>query len=284
MSMRVRTTRTSVFASALLALLAAVPAGAQEIVPVTLTLDEAIRIARQNNPGFQRTRNDLHAAEWDVRAAYGALIPSANISSGISWQGSGEQRFGSLTFDELGVINPPSFWFSSYNLGFSYTIDGQTLMAPGQAKANRNATAAQIQNADAQLVQQVTQLYLDVLRQTEEVRVAEQQLERARTNLRLSQGQFEIGTATAVDVGQAEVAVGRAEVTLLQAQNAHETARIRLLQAMGVDLDQAVTPTTPFRIEEPRWTVDELFELGVERNPNLRSLRASVDAARYGVR
>ena len=36
------------------------------------------------------------------------------------------------------------------------------------------------------------------------------------------------------DVGQAEVQVGRTEVTLLQAQNALSTARMRLLQLLGV--------------------------------------------------
>jgi len=85
-------------------------------------------------------------------------------------------------------------------------------------------------------------------------------------------------------VAQAEVAVGRAEVTILQTANALETAQIRLLQQMGTDLDSPFVPTTPFRLSEPLWDREGLYQLGLDSNPNLRSLRASRSASSYGVR
>ena len=93
-----------------------------------------------------------------------------------------------------------------------------------------------------------------------------------------------MGSATGVDVAQAEVAVGRAEVTILQTTNALETARIRLLQQMGVDLDSPFVPTTPFALSEPLWVREELYQMGLENNPNLRSLRASRSSSSYGVK
>ena len=152
---------------------------AQDIVPVTLTLEQAIDIARRNNPSLQATRNDESLADWEVKAAYGALLPSATTSAGVSWQGAGEQRFGSLTLEQLGFANQPSFVFSNYRIGLGYQIDGRTLLAPGQAKMNRNAARAQIAGAEATLIFEVTQGYIEVLRQMEEVDVSEQQLERA---------------------------------------------------------------------------------------------------------
>ena len=257
---------------------------AQTIVPVTLTLEQAIEIARQNNPGLQAARNDEDLANWNVRSAYGALFPSASVNGGFSWQGAGEQTFGSLTAEQLGFANQPSFYFSNYNLNLDYQINGRTLMAPGQAKANRGAIQAQMAWTEASLVFQVTQGYLEVLRQIEEVRVSEQQRERANFNLRLATARLEVGTASGVDVAQAEVAVGRAEVTILQTANALETAQIRLLQGMGTDLDSPFVPTTPFRLSEPLWEREDLYQLGLDSNPNLRSLRASRSASSYGVR
>lgn len=257
---------------------------AQDVVDVSLSLEEAIAIARQNNPGFQATRNDEVTADWDVKSAYGALFPSATWSSGISWQGPGEQQFGSITAQELGFANQPSFWSSNYNIGLSYSVSGSTLLAPGQAKARRRATRAQVANAGALLVFQVTQQYIAVLRQSEQVKVSEQQLERTAFNLRLAQAQYEVGTASAVEVAQAEVGAGRAEVAVLLDQNQHETARIRLLQLMGVDLDQPVVLTTPFRLAEPMWDKDELYELGLDGNPNLRALRENHRASEFGVK
>ena len=257
---------------------------AQEIVPVTLTLDEAIEIARSNNPGFRATRNDEEVADWAVRTAYGALVPSASTNFALSWQGAGEQVFGSLTAEQLGFANQPSFLFSRYGLSIDYTVDGSRLLAPGQARADRRSVRAQVSAAEARLVSEVTQGYIDVLRQTEEVRVSDQQRERARFNLRLAEAQLQVGTATAVDVAQAEVALGRAEVTVLQTTNALETARIVLLQRMGVDLESPFVPTTPFVLSEPSWSVEELYGLAVESNPTLRSLRASRSAGDYGIR
>jgi outer membrane protein len=264
--------------------LTARPAHSQELVPVTLSLEEAIEIARQNNPAFQQTKNDEDVADWNVRSAYGALVPSANIGGGIAWQGSGEQRFGSLTAEQLGFGNQPSFWSSSYNLSLNYQLNGNTLMAPGQARANREATRARTLNAEASLVSQVTQLYIDVLRQADQVAVSEQQLERSRFNLRLADAQVAVGSASAIDEAQAAVAVSRSEVTLIQTRNLLLTANVRLMQTLGVDVNRQTQLTTPFALEEPLWNEEELFELGLEGNPNLHSLRASRDASRYGVR
>lgn len=257
---------------------------AQDVIDISLSLDEAIEIARRSNPGFQATRNDEVSADWDVKSSYGALFPSISSSAGVSWQGPGEQRFGSITAEQLGFSNQPSFWSSRYSLGFDLSITGSKLMAPGEAKARRRATRAQVANAEAELIFQVTQQYIAVLRQAEQVKVSEQQLERARFNQRLARAQYEVGTASAVEVAQAEVANGRAEVTLLLDENEHETTQIRLLQLLGVDLDQRVVLTTPFRLSEPTWTEDELYELGLDGNPNLTALRESHRASSYGVK
>jgi outer membrane protein len=138
-------------------------------------------------------------------------------------------------------------------------------------------------DASANLVFQVTRGYIDVLRQADELRVSEAQLERASFNFRLADAQFAVGSASGVDVAQAEVAVGRAEVTILRTANGLETAQIRLLQQMGVDLDSPFVPTTPFTLSAPRWDRQELYQMGLDNNPNLRSLRASRSSSSYGV-
>ena len=259
-------------------------ATAQDFVPITLTLEEAIEIARQNNPGLQAERNNEDVANWNVRSAYGALFPSASVNGAVSWQGAGEQTFGSLTAEQLGFANQPSFLFSNYDLSLNYQINGRTLMAPGQAKADRAATQAQIARAEAGLIFRVTQAYIEVLRQIEQVRVSEQQRERANFNVDLVEAQLAVGQATGVDIAQARLSQSRSEVTVLQTDNFLETARIRLLEQMGADLDSPFVPTTPFALSQPLWDREELYQLGLESNPDLGSLRASRSSSSYGVK
>ena len=71
----------------------AAPVTAQD-VPERLSLEQAIEIAQTTNPGFLQTRNDEALADWNVREAWGQLMPSANASGGLNWQGSGDSQLG----------------------------------------------------------------------------------------------------------------------------------------------------------------------------------------------
>jgi len=266
----------------LVGLLSTLPAGAQS-VSISLSLDDALELARSNNPTYRQALNDRDLADWDVRQAYGQLLPTASASSSVTWQGAGEQQFGTLTLGDLGFGNLPSYYLSSYRVSLGYSLDWSSLKAPAGAKAQRAATDADIRLAAATLVSTVTGAYLEVLRAAEGVRLAEQQLENSRFNLRLAQGQLEVGAATPIDVGQAEVQVGRSEVGVLQAENALATARMRLLQQMGVAVDQDVQLSTTFALSEPPWTLDGLYDRALERNPTLQARRRREDAAAIGV-
>lgn len=264
-------------------LAAATPVRAQEAVPARLSLDQALEIALGANPGLLQSRNDEALADWDVRQAWGSLLPSASANLGAQWQGAGEQQFGTLTLGDLGFGNQPSYYLSSYSIGLNYSLTWGSILGPRQAKANRRTTIARIDVAESALVSQVTNGYVDLLRQEEAVRVAEQQLANAQLNLRLAQGQLEVGSVTPIDVGQAEVQVGRSEVTVLRTRNARDTSRMRLLQLLGLPVQQEFETTTEFGLTEPTWDLDELQAMALTSNPELVARRLSTEAAEIGV-
>ncbi len=261
----------------------AAPAGAQEPLPPSLSLEEALEIARADNPSFRQTRNDADLANWNVRQAWGALFPQASANAGVQWQGAGEQQIGSLTLGDLGFGNQPSYYLSNYRIGLSYYLDWATIKGPSQARADRQATYAQIDLADASLTSQVTDTYVEALRQQEALRIAELQLENSEYNLRLAQAQLEVGAVTGIDVGQAEVQVGRSAVQVLQSRNALATARMRLLQQLGQPMGQDFTLTTTFELAQPTWTEAELEAIALRQNPTLEARRRSRESASIGV-
>jgi outer membrane protein len=67
-------------------------------------------------------------------------------------------------------------------------------------------------------------------------------------------------------------------------ENAVRTGKFRLAQQMGLDPQDGFTLTTDFTLEEPRWRETELVSLALERNPSLKSLRASQKAQEYSVK
>lgn len=256
---------------------------AAQTAPLRLTLDQAVEMAREGNPGFQTNLNDRNIADWDVRAAYAALLPSASLGGGVSWQGSGDQTIGTLTAGQLGFGDQPDFYTSSYNLSLGLQISGAALYAPGQAQAARERTSAQVRAAAVTLEQQVATAYLEVLRQQEEVALANSQRERSTFNLRLAEARRDVGEASQLDVQQASVQVGRSDVTVLLAEQALRTARLRFLQILGLELNRDFELVTDFELLPPTWDPLEVYNMALSGNPSLEVQRRARQVADYDV-
>jgi outer membrane protein len=277
--------RGATFLLAALSLLMANAAAAQQAppsVPQALTLTDAVEIARANNPLFRQTANDVVATRWGVRNAYASFLPSVNVNGGISYRGAGSQTFLTEEF-----IQSSATVGSSYGLGLSLQLSGRTLMQPGLAKARHRAAEAFVTGAEVNLESVVRQQYLTVLQSESEVELSDLQVRRNDEFLRLAQARFDVGQNTILDVRQAEVAKGRSDVALLQAQQSVKVEKLRLFQLMGVpapeDPSVVVLPDT-FPVLEPEWELGDLLAEAERENPSLIARRAQASAARAGER
>jgi outer membrane protein len=250
----------------------------------TLTLAEAIELARRNNTGFLTTQDEIVNADWAVRESYGALLPGASASTSFSWQDAGTPRFGIFNASDFGFASSTSYLSSSYSLGLNYQLSGSSIMAPGREKAARRATEANIDAAGHALEADVKHAYLAVLRARDGVTLARQELGRADENLKLAQARVTVGQAIPIEGKQAEVERGRAEVALLQAQNLYQTEKLRLGELLGVPLADDATLTTEFVVSDVPWSADELVQMALAQHPAIRASRANIDAANTTVR
>ena len=268
-----------VFGFGALAVLLVSQASAQEQTRATLTLEEAIQLARQNNPQFRQTANDEGPADWQARAAYAGFLPSLSVSNSYSYQASGTQRLGNLSAADFGLGRTPGTYASDYSLRANLSISGATFFQVKQQRANQTATEARIDAAAFTLATDVTRQYLAALRQRDNVLLSQSALDRAEEALRLAEGRHASGAATRLEVAQAEVDRGRAEVALVQAQNSHDTERVRLVQQLGLDLNADVELTSSFEVFEPMWTEEELTAMAMTSHPGLQSARKAESAA-----
>lgn len=259
-------------------------AAAQQQPVTTLTLDEALELARRNSPSYLMQANDLGPADWAVREAYGALLPGADASIGFGWQDAGQSRFGIFTGDDIGLATTTGYYSSSYSLGLSYRLSGASLMSPGRERARRDATRAGIDAAGTTLDADVTRLYLAVKRAQDGVTLAEQELTRTNENKTLADARVSVGAAVPLEASQAELEVGRAEVALLQARNLVETERLRLLQLIGLPSVGEVTLTTNFGLTDVPWVREDLVAYALDSHPQLVAARADVQVADASVR
>ena len=259
-------------------------AGGVSAQTATLTLEEALELARRNNPAFLSTRNDEGVAEWGVREAYGGLLPRATVNAGMDYQEPGPARFGSFTGEELGFTTTPSYYFSDYSANVGLSLSGQTFFNLAQQRANRHAVASGVRAAEVELEAVVVQEYLAVLRNRDLLTVRRQELENAEENLILAEARSAAGVGIPLDAKQAQVERGRAQVGVLGAQSDYRTSKLRLIQRLGLDIDADVRLVSEFVVFEPAWTQAALLEMAAGTHPRLESLRAAARAQRAAAR
>src|SRR5690606_37925483 len=80
-----RINRSARLAAALATFFLTADLNAQQ-APATMSLEDAIELARRYSPAFRQQANDEAVADWNVRAAYGSLLPSFSASTGVDWQ------------------------------------------------------------------------------------------------------------------------------------------------------------------------------------------------------
>lgn len=243
-----------------------------------LSLQEAVALARENNPEVLQQRNDLGIARSAVRSAYGGLLPTASAATSFGYTAPGELRLQTRTFGE-----EPESYYSSYSVGLSYQLSGATLLEPRVQRSQQTATERRIAGMDADLDALVTQRYLGVLRAREQIEQARREVARTDEHLRLAQGRLDVGAGTPMEVRSARVQKGRAEIGVVQAANAAATAVLALGRVMGLPLDADVPLTSEFLLYEPDLDLEGLVTTALERNPALLAARAGSSAARSGL-
>jgi outer membrane protein len=255
----------------------------QQPVPANLSLADAIALARAHNPAYRQALNDRAPAAWGVRNAFSSLlIPSLSASGGIGYSGPGEQRFLTSNFSQ-DVSTRSSF----YSFDLTWRLSGETLSQPGLTKAELNAADAEVAGAETNLITAVTQEYLTVLQARDNAAVARQELARNEQFLRLAQARYDVGRASLIDVRQAQVARGTAQVAMLRAETAVQVEKLRLFQRMGVTPPvelSTVQLTDTFPVQAPPWQLGDLLATAAQQNPSLKALRERENAASWGVR
>ncbi len=254
--------------------------GALDTVTVaTLSLADAVSIARRNNPTHLSMVNNRVGADAAVRTAYGQLLPSADASFSALRQQGGRQVFNGGSFGATSDVNQ-----SSYSIGFGYRLNTATLITPRLQRASRDAVEADITGSAEALRSQVTQQYLSVLQAEDRAKLQDTLLVAAKSQHVLAQARALVGSATQLDVQRAEVALAQQQVQVLQARNQIEIEKLRLFQLMGIAQPAGVVLTTQFTVAPEMPSLTEVLASARAQNPGLLALQSREKVADLNVR
>ena len=260
--------------SALLLVGAAQGAVAQSAVGATLSLDDALALAKKNNPVYLQSMNGRDRSGTALRSAYGTLLPSASTNFGSSFRQGKPSFFNGVQFGANSDVLS-----SSWGLNFNYSISAGAVAALRVFQANYNASDQDVTGAEQALRANVSQQYIVALQTRARAVLQDSLVVTNQLQLDLAKAKAGVGSATSLDVKRAEVAVGQQQVAVLRARNLADVAMLQLFQLLGVPKPAAVNLTTEFPVVEPNLDVQQLLDLAAKGNPTLKSLQLRQDAA-----
>ena len=245
----------------------------------TLTLDEAITLARRNNYLHLVALSNRRSASAGLRTAYGQLLPQADASLTGQRQEGGRQIFNGGEFGASSDVNQ-----SQYRVGISYRVNGATLMAPTVQRANRDAVEADISSSDEGLRSRVALQYLTVLQTQARADLQDTLVNAAKSQLVLAQARAIVGMGTQLDVSRAEIALGQQQVQQINLRNQVEIDKLKLFQEMGVPKPDVVNLTSRFVVTPAGFALGDLLQSARRQNPTIMALRARERVAGLAVR
>jgi outer membrane protein len=243
-----------------------------------LTLDDAIRTAQQNNPGFLTVKNNQRNNDAQVRSTKGALLPQARASFGTQYTQGGVQYVQGIPFTGADSYN------SNYFIGLSYSVTGALLYAPKAARAQRAAGEADITSQSENLRAIITQQYILAAQGEALAAVLDTLVTVAQGQLDLANAKMEAGAGTVIDVRTAELALGQSRVNSLTEHNTARLDKLRLFEEMGVPADPNAVLTTTFSTSVPTLSLDSLLSLAHRTNPDLIAKQSRLAASEATVK
>lgn len=217
------------------------PVPASEALP-RLSLTQAVASALEHHPSLKRLTEETEAAKAQEGVAVSGFLPQ-------------------ITLEALGKEGPssaPGFGFSGLanstivqNAGASLVLEqlifdfGRTLHRFRASRFTTAAARAEQQAQQALVTLTVYRAYYRALLAERLVQLAEQDLAAREMLVKQAQAKAAAGLTSRVDVGLARTSLAEAQVGLIQARNARQSAYAELNQAMGI------TGAPAYRLEEP---------------------------------
>ena len=228
-----------------------------------LTVQQAVEEAFARSPVLQARRAELEQAEGRLRTA--KIFPFNPELTVEAARREGPTE----TNTDKGV-----------KLAQEFQIGGQRRRGTAQASAELEATRAQLLREERLLAARVRAAFVGALRTRELLEVEHTNAEVAQSLAEVARKRFDSGAVAQMEVNLAQVQVGRAKRDLRLAEGAYEVARTVLAEVVGLDPSQP--PELDGELDIPARTLPPLAELlaaAENTRADLESFRRTTEAA-----
>ncbi|HEX9979014.1 MAG TPA: TolC family protein [Flavobacterium sp.] len=235
-----------------------------------LTVEDAVKIALENNYDIRLSRNDLRIDQENVTLGNAGILPTvdATITDNNNIQNSSQTRSDGTTTSLDNARNNSL----NYGVNLGWTIfDGFRMFARyDQLKELRKLGEAELQLTVLTKVGDVMSAYFDLVQQQQQLTALDTTIVISQQRVNTAQNRFTIGKAARLEVLNAQVDLNTDTTNLLRQQELYANSKVRLNEIMARDVK------TDFRVADSlevdsALLLPELTALAEKQNPQLQA-------------
>jgi outer membrane protein TolC len=283
---------------------------APELRKIQLNLSDVVILALENNRSIKNAYLERIAQRQDLAVAESKFSPIFTPGVSISLAQFGSNR--PTTNSDVGLeatVRVPT----GGQLNFRWAATGQTLNSNGSilapidngfgqnlqlsfrqpllrgAGVNVNKASINI----ARLTNQINILdlkstlsniitdaivaYRELLRTQERLKIAQLSLKSAQDFLEINQALIEAGRLAPVDIVQSETDVANRQVSLIEAENSFDAARLLLLNILDIDQNVVIVPAEVITASPVALDSNKLMQLALANQPEYLKAQLDID-------
>lgn len=265
-----------------------VAADQNQNAPLTITLQDALQRARQNEPQYRSAMTDLGVAREDRVQARAGLLPGVSYNNSFVYtEGTGPVPATCQT----STAGCPTSRFIANNGVHEYISQGnvhESLSLTNVADYRRSSAALAQARAKAEvaargLVVTVTQAYYGLVSAERKYANMQRAAAEASRFLDISQKLESGGEVAHADVIKASIQNQQVQRDLQEARIGMERSRLDLAVLLFPDFNQNFTVVDDMQTPEPLPTFAEVEAAGQKNNPDLRAALAAYQVAGHEV-
>ena len=252
---------------------------------VTLTMDQCVEIALQQNPQLAESRLNRDMAGKDVMIAAANFLPSASFGLGYNHSVNGPTE--TLWIDpNTGLtkdISPEIIsWSSSAGFRASQTLfsGGYNYFNMKNVLAGKRSAQYNFEDTRQQIIYAVKQRVYELLKSERLLEVRLEALKSSEESFKLAEAKYQVGTAPKSEMLQFKVELENARLAQIEAEQNLSIALASLNQVLGMDMDQTIEVEDNPELPEIKIGIEEAIGVGAEKNPVLLKSRADLDGSK----
>lgn len=244
---------------------------------ITLTLDECIRLALQQNPFYLAEKAKEEEASYRVKEAVSNFFPSLNA------QGTNvlDKKVFTLEFPSFIPGQPPQRVKIDFTRNYQFSLalsvplftGGRLISGFKQANLNLAATQETIRQSRQETVFNVKKAFYGYLLAREFVGVSEEAVILADKHFKNVKNLYEVGMASKFDLLRSEVQVANLKPQLIRAKNGLSISELGLKTLLGLDLNQPVEIKGTLSYQEFEAKLDANVAEALASRPELIQLK-----------